>query len=202
VRLPLSGRPVAPLAIAGLLAFLLLWASVLLSTLAVERPVVLAWQHAGRHVVRYHPPSTSNELEIWALAAVPPLLLIAVGYGARLVRRGVYVSCAAALALALVLPLRLDRWVAHHAQRFPDGVDLLPESDTSNVYGRGEWEHNAKDAILSLQHWTIGLALAIASIAAIAELRRRRGAPSAPPPPPPPEVGGGQPQITVPGTHP
>jgi hypothetical protein len=202
VRLPLSGRPRAPLALAGLLAFLLLWMSVLLSTLAVERPVVIAWQHAGKLLVRHHQPNASNELEIWMLALIAPLVLIAIGYAARLIPPGVYVSCAAALVLALLLPLRLDRWVAHHSQRFPDGVDLLSENNTSNVYGRGEWEHNAKDAILSLQHWTIGLALAIALIAAVAELRRRRGTPRRPAPPPPPEVAGGQPQVTAPGTHP
>ena len=51
-------------------------------------------------------------------------------------------------------------WEQHHTQRFPNGVDLIPANNpASNKFDPGQWEHKARDTALSLEHWTIALAL-------------------------------------------
>jgi hypothetical protein len=158
------------------------------SSLAIERPQVFRWVHNGHLIVRYHDPTTANELKIWLFAAIPPALLLLVGVVAMWLPRGIYLSALAGLVGALILPLRIDRWTAHHSIRFPWGIDLLPPNDTSNIIDRGQWEKAARHTVLNLQKWTIGLSLAIMLIAVVIEVRRRRGTP--PPPPPPPPVSG------------
>jgi hypothetical protein len=178
-------RGKAPLAVAGLIAFPTFLASLMLSTLAIERPQVFVWVHHGHKVVRYHEPSNSNELKIWVLAAIPPLLLLAAGAIAMWLPRGVYIAALCGIIGALVLPLRLDTWTLHHSIRFPEGIDLIPKSSTSNLVDRGEWEATARSTVLSLQKLTIGLCVAIIVIAVLVEVRRRRGVPAAPLAPPP-----------------
>ena len=178
----------APVAVAGLLAFPTFMAALMASSLAIERPQVFKWVHNGHVIVRYQDPSNLNEAKIWLFAALPPLILLLVGVAAMWLPRGVYLSSLAAIVIALLLPLRLDAWTAHHSLRFPVGIDLLPPNDTSNLVDRGEWEQTARHTVLNLQKWTIGLALGIMLIALVVEVRRRRGAP--PPPPPPPPVSG------------
>jgi hypothetical protein len=168
----------APLALAGLLAVPTFFASLIAVSLAIESPVRVQWRSAtGRLIERDHPPTSSAEATIWALALVAPALLLAVGAAASLWRRaGIYPVSAAAVVLALLLTHRLDRWVAHHSTRFRFGVDLVPDTDPSNTLSRGEWESSARETVLSLTHWTIGLALAAILVAAAAlALRRRRG---------------------------
>jgi hypothetical protein len=178
-------RGKAPLAVAGLIAFPTFLGSLMLSSLAIERPQVFVWVHNGHRIVRYHEPSTSNELKIWLFAALAPLLLLAAGVIAMWLPRGVYISAVCGIIGALVLPLRLDRWTLHHSLRFPDGIDLLPKTSTSNLLDRGEWEAAARSTVLSLQRWTIGLCIAIIVIAVLVEVRRRRGVPAAALAPPP-----------------
>ena len=86
----------------------------------------------------------------------------------------------------LGLPHRLDRWTAHHTQRFPFGMDLIPDSNVqSSTLLRGEWEGQARETALSLTHWTIGAAAAAAAITAAVALRRRyRPVPPLAEPPP------------------
>ena len=65
-------------------------------------------------------------------------------------------------------------WERHHTVRFPNGVDLIPASNPqSNKFDPGQWEHMARATALSLQHWTIALALASASVMALLYVRRR-----------------------------
>jgi hypothetical protein len=177
----------APLAIAALLSLPLYFAALLAASLAIERPHRFQWRSAkGRLIEIDHPPTSSVEAKIWGLALVVPAGLLAVGLAASLWRRGgIYVACAAGLVAALLLPIRLDRWTAHHSKRFPFGMDLYPDSSVSSTLARGEWEGNARETVLSLTHWTIGLALTVAAVAAFVELRRRlapRPAPVGPPP--------------------
>jgi hypothetical protein len=184
-RLRLPAR--APVAVAGLLSLPLFFAALLAVSLAIERPHRFQWRSAkGRLIEIDHAPTSGVEAKIWGLALVVPAALVAVGLAASFWRRGgIYVSCAAGLAAALLLPIRLDRWTEHHSKRFPFGMDLYPDSSVSSTLARGEWEANARETVLSLTHWTIGLALAVAAVAALAELRRRlrpRPAPVGPPP--------------------
>jgi hypothetical protein len=65
-------------------------------------------------------------------------------------------------------------WERHHTARYPNGVDLIPASNvSSNKYDPGQWEHQAWQTAVSLQHWTVGLALASAAVMAALYIRRR-----------------------------
>jgi hypothetical protein len=180
----------APLAVAGLLAFPLFLASLMAASLAIERPQAIQWQGPHNRLIEVdHPPSDVEEAKIWLLALVPPAILLLVGLASSFLGRvGLYTAAAAAIVLALALPQRLDRWAAHHAIRFPFGVDLVPDTSPSSTTARGEWEQSARETVLSLTHWTIGLALAVIVIAAAFRIRRRRGVVRAPVAPPPPEA--------------
>jgi energy-converting hydrogenase Eha subunit A len=187
----------APVAVAALLSVPLFFAALLAVSLAIERPHRFQWRSAkGRLIEIDHSPTSAVEAKIWALALVLPAALIAVGLAAAFWRRfGIYVSCTAGVVVALLLPLRLDRWTKHHTARFPFGMDLYPDSSISSTLARGEWERNARETVLSLTHWTIGLALAVAAVAAFVELRRRRlGRPA--PVGPPPMVVTGEPEAS------
>jgi hypothetical protein len=187
----------APLVIAGLLAFPLFFASLLCVTLAIERPHRFQWRRPnGRLIEVDHQPTTTEEAKIWALALVVPALLVAFGLVAAYWRRGgIYAVSAAGILAALALPHRLDRWTAHHTQRFPFGMDLVPDTNfQSSTLSRGEWEGQARDTVISLSHWTIGAALVAAAIVAAVRLRRRLG-PVPPAPEPPPETVTGQPDV-------
>ncbi|HET8558719.1 MAG TPA: hypothetical protein VFL58_15530, partial [Gaiellaceae bacterium] len=65
----------------------------------------------------------------------------------------------------------------HHTARFPEGVDLIPKSNSfSNLWNPGEWEKEARDTALSLQHWTIGIALAAMLVMGFLWVRAQRKA--------------------------
>lgn len=185
----------APLVIAGLLAFPLFFASLLCVTLAIERPHRFQWMRHGRLIEVDHQPASGEEAKIWALALVLPAILVAIGFAAAFWRRGgVYVSAAAGIVLALALPHRLDRWTAHHTQRFPFGMDLIPDTNVqSSTLSRGEWEVQARDTVLSLTHWAIGAALVATALTAGVALRRRLR-PVPPPAELPPTVATGEPE--------
>ena len=60
------------------------------ASLAIEKPHVYQWRSGGRLLTTWHPPTAQRELAIWALALVPPLLLLAVGLLGSLVPYGFY----------------------------------------------------------------------------------------------------------------
>ncbi|HEY7208003.1 MAG TPA: hypothetical protein VH416_07150 [Gaiellaceae bacterium] len=176
----------APLAIAAFIAIPLFFSSLMAASLALEKPHVYQWRHAGRLFTTYHDPTAANEASIWLWALVPPLLLILVGFLASYLPYGFYVACGGAILIAVAVVHRIDLWTVHHTLRFPNGVDLIPAVNAaSNKYDPGQWEHNARDTALSLEHWTIGLAVAAALIMAFLTFRRevlgRRPAPAPPP---------------------
>jgi hypothetical protein len=186
----LFGRPRrAPLVIAVVLAAPLFFAALMASSLAVEKPHVDAqwlnhayWAHKGGKLHGrvfldqvLSSPSTSNEILIWLCALIPPAILVAIGAGAAFLRRGgVYLSCAAGAALALLLRLPLGTWARHHTARFPFGVDNIPDGSSSNQLDRGEWEHLARETVISIGNVTILFAAVIAALYAIGHWRRAR----------------------------
>jgi hypothetical protein len=97
------------------------------------------------------------------------------------------VSALAAIVVSVVLLVPLDGWADSHTARFPDGVDLVPKDDTSDLLLRGEWEESAVRTAQQLGGWTI--AISIAAILLTFALRARRGR-RAPVPPPAPEIAG------------
>jgi hypothetical protein len=130
------------------------------------------WRDGAVLHSRFHDPSASNELRIWLWAFLPPLLLVVAGWVATRLPYGFYVACVAAIVDAMAVVHKTGTWAAHHTLRFPQGVDLIPTASISNRYDPGEWEGQALQTALSLEHWTIGLALA--SMLAIGTLTLRR----------------------------
>lgn len=166
-------RSRAPLAIAAFIAIPLFFSSLMSASLAVEKPRVVQWRDGAVLHSRFHDPSTSNELRIWLWALLPPLLLVLVGWAATLLPFGFYVACVAAILDAMAVVHDTKTWAAHHRARFPQGVDLIPTNSISNRYDPGEWEGQARQTALSLEHWTIGIAVAAIAAVALLALRRR-----------------------------
>jgi hypothetical protein len=165
----------APLALAGFLALPIFFASLMAVSLAIEKAQSFEWTRHGRLIRVFHAPAGSLEAKIWLLALVPPLLLVLVGWGSSFVPYGLYVTCLASVVDALLLTVRLGRWERHHTARFPFGEDMIPDSSTSSLTTRGQWEHQAADTVRSLVHYTIGLALAATIILVFLLVRGRRG---------------------------
>lgn len=166
-------RSKAPLGIAAFIAIPLFFSSLMSASLALEKPHVLAWHDGTVHHVRLHDPAGSTEVRIWLWAMLPPLLLVLVGWVATRLPYGFYVACVAAIVIAMGVVHKTKTWAAHHAARFPQGVDLIPHNSISNRYDPGEWEGQARQTALSLQHWTIGIAIAAMVAVGALALRRR-----------------------------
>ena len=168
------GRSRSPLAIAAFIAIPLFFSSLMASTLALEKPRVIQWMRGGHVITRYFDPSSATEARVWLWALVPPAVLIVVGYIATRLPHGFYVSCVAAIVIAIAVVHKINIWTVHHTLRFPDGVDLIPASDpASNQFDPGQWELTARDTALSLEHWTIGLALASIAVTGGLTVKRR-----------------------------
>ena len=187
IRRFFRGRSKAPLGVAALLSITLFFAGLMASSLAIDKPRAFHRVRHGKVVLHYEQSSNAIEAKIWLLALVPVGILLVVGILAMLWRRGgLYVVSGAAIAMSLLLPRDLSTWTERHTSRFPLGVDLIKDSDPSNLASRGEWEQNAHDTVISLAHWTIGIAIAAAAIVAgltlLRRLRPRQAFIAAPPP--------------------
>ena len=169
---PFRGR--GPLAIAAFIAIPLFFSSLMAATLALEKPHTIQWQ--GPHGIKttWHDPTSANIASVWLWALLPPLVLVLIGFVSTRLPFGFYIPCAAAILIAMAVVHKTAIWERHHTQRYPVGVDLIPPSNAaSNKFDRGQWEQMARDTALSLQHWTIGLALASAGVMAALWIRRR-----------------------------
>jgi hypothetical protein len=177
----LAKRKRTPLTVSCILAAPLYFLSLMLASLAIDRPHLITWSSHGKLVQRFHETTPGLEAKIWLVALVPSGLLIAVGVAAVFIRHGTYIVCAAMLLISGVLPHKLDTWQRHHAIRYPRGQDLVSDAASTNLLNRGEWEETARETILSLRKWMIGLAILFAVGFAISdELKRRRGNRGAP----------------------
>jgi hypothetical protein len=173
VRLP-SSRSRAPFGIAAFLAIPLFFSSLMASTLAQEKPQKTQWQGCHHICTVWHDPATANVARVWLWALVPSLVLVVVGFLASRIPLGFYVSCLAAIVSAMAVVHKTATWERHHAARFPNGVDLIPKSQAfSNLWDPGEWEKDALDTAVSLQHWTIGIALGAMLVMGLLWLRSR-----------------------------
>jgi hypothetical protein len=181
---PSYGR--GPLAIASFLAIPLFFSSLMSTTLALEKARVVQWNGPHHLITIWHDPSTANVTRIWLWALVPPLVLVLVGAISTRFKYGFYVPCVAAILIAMAVVHKTGVWERHHTSRFPLGVDNIPASNAaSNKYDPGQWEKMARETAISLQHWTIGIALAAMLVTAGLAVRRRyfarRAAPAAAP---------------------
>jgi hypothetical protein len=181
----LRKAPKAPLAVAAILATPLFFLALMALSLAVEKPAVRHVLTNGKIVTKLGDPLGSTERAIWLLAVVPPVGLVLIGVGGMLIgRAGVITSSLTAIVASLVLLLPLDNWTRSHTALYPDGIDLIPRSSTSDLYLRGEWEGTARHTAVQLGIATIVLAGIAVGIFALMEVRRRRPLPPVPPPPP------------------
>jgi hypothetical protein len=163
-----------PLAIAGILSAPLFFCALMASSLAIARPRIVSWTHKGKLISRYHQPAASVEARIWLWALVPVAILLAIGLLASLWRFGAYISCAGGIVVALAVTHRVPTWERHHTERWPRGIDNIPDKWSSDTVPRGAWEHNAAVAAFSLSHYVIGFALAVAIIYSLVLYRRMR----------------------------
>ena len=171
----------APLAIAGVAATALWFASLMAASLLLEKPGVVEWRNGqGELRVIYHPPSDENELKIWLASLIVPGIVLGIGVLASFVRFGVYIVSVGTIVVAVALISRLDRWEALHTARFPRGLDLLGPTSTSNLLDPGQWEASAKEAAEQLSWGAIGFCAAAILISLLLAWRRsRRPAPLA-----------------------
>lgn len=178
----LRGRSRSPLAIASFIAIPLFFSALMASTLAQERPRVVQWTSGGKLQTTYHDPTSATEARIWLWALLPAALLIVVGYVATRLPYGFYISCIAAIVDAMAVVHKTAVWERHHVQRFPNGVDLIPASNPqSDKFDPGQWEQMARATALSLEHWTISLAvISIVVVAGLTVKRRYFGRKPAP----------------------
>jgi hypothetical protein len=163
-----------PLATAAILCAPLFFCSLMGSSLAIARPQHFAWTHAGKHISVYRGPTDSEELRIWLWALVPVAILLAIGLLACLWRYGAFISCAAGIVVFLAVTHRLSTWERHHTERWPRGIDNIPDKWSGDTAPRGSWEHDAADAARSLSHWGIGLAVSVAAVYGLVLYRRQR----------------------------
>ena len=170
---PRGGRGRAPLAIGSFIAIPLFFSSLMASALALEKPRLVQWTSAGHLQTTFHDPTAGTEARIWLWGLLPPALLIVVGYVATRLPYGFYIPCLAAIVAAMAVVHKTAVWERHHTHRFPNGVDLIAANNpASNKFDPGQWERMAHDTALSLEHWTI--ALALVSILVVAGLRVKR----------------------------
>jgi hypothetical protein len=173
-RLLGRGRSRAPLGIAGFIGIPLFFSSLMASTLALEKPHTIQWRDGSRLLTTWHDPTSATVARAWLWAMVPPLVLLLIGAIATRLPLGFYIPCLAAVPIAMAVVHKTATWERHHTARFPNGVDLIPASNPqSNKFDPGQWEGMARETALSLQHWTIALALASASVMALLYVRRR-----------------------------
>ncbi|HVS85155.1 MAG TPA: hypothetical protein VHD91_05955 [Gaiellaceae bacterium] len=165
IRLP-KAQSRAPFAIAAFIAIPLFFSALMASALALEKPLVHQWKGCKHGLcTTWRDPTTATEARIWLWALVPPLVLVLVGLVAMRIPLGFYASCAAACVIAMAVVHDTATWAAHHTSRYPWGVDLIPGTNAaSNQWDPSEWESEARETALSLQHWTIGVALAAAAV--------------------------------------
>ena len=164
-----SGRSRAPLAIASFIAIPLFFSSLMASALAVEKPRTSSGGAADtpqRRTARRVPDDDLPRPDLGHRSAG-----LALGAGAcrPADRRGLdcdptavrlLLACLAAIVDAMAVVHKTATWEQHHTQRFPNGVDLIAANNpASNQFDPGQWERMARDTSLSLEHWTIALAL-------------------------------------------
>jgi hypothetical protein len=171
---PSRGR--APLGIAAFLAIPLFFSSLMASTLAQERAVKIQWKGCKSGLCTiWRDPSGATEARIWLWALVPSLVLVLAGWIATRLPIGFYVSCIGGIVIAMGVAHDTATWARHHTLRYPVGPDLIPpQIHISDIWFRGEWEKSALSTTLSLEHWTIGIALAAIVVMGALWLQARR----------------------------
>jgi hypothetical protein len=85
------------------------------------------------------------------------------------------VPAVAGIVAAVALLVPLGTWATEHTNRYPLGVDNIPQKSPQDLFLRGEWEESAKTTAHQIGLVTIGIAIAAIVLTVLLELRRRRG---------------------------
>ena len=178
----LRQAPKAPLATAGILATPLFFVALMAFSLLLEKPSAML--EGGTVVLGL--PTGANNAAIYSSSFAVSALIVLIGVAALLlpVRVALILPAVASIVVTLSLLLPLQTWEVKHTARYPEGVDLIPKDDPSDLVLRGEWEHAAHRTANEIGFWTIVIAVTAIVIAIVLQMRRTRG--TAPPPVPPP----------------
>jgi hypothetical protein len=174
-----------PLAVAGILATPLFFVALMAFSLLLEKPSV---EVKGGALVLGDPIGANNAAIYLSSFAVSALVVL-LGVVALLLpsRVALFLPTLGAIVVTVALLLRLETWQSEHTARYPDGVDLIPKDDPTDLTLRGEWEQAAHQTANQIGFWTIVLAVVAITISIVVDVRRRRKI--APPPVlPPPEA--------------
>lgn len=180
----LRDAPKAPLAVAGVLAAPLFFTGLMAFSLRLDKPS----QHVTkRGTLALGDPTKGTVGTIYLAALGVAAAIVLVGVLAMLLRSrlATIVPAVAAIVASVLLLIPLATWAAEHAQRYPLGIDNIPQRSPQDQFLRGEWEDSARTTAHQLGLVTIGLAAAALVLVVVLEFRRRRGieGPFVPPPP-------------------
>lgn len=182
------GAKKAPLAVAGVLAAPLFFVGLMAFSLRLDKPS----QHVTKKgTLALGDPTKGTVGTIYLASLGVAAAVILVGVLAMLLRSrlATIAPAAAAIVASVLLLLPLGTWAAEHTQRYPLGIDNIPQRSPQDQFLRGEWEDQARTTARQLGLVTIGLAIAALVLVAALEFRRRRGI-GGPYVPPPPAVSG------------
>src|SRR3954452_22974900 len=161
LRLRPEGASRAPFFVGALFGVPVFFMSLLISSLALDIPHGKA------------PTAAGTEAKIWLAALIGPAIFVGLGVLALwLGRFGAFVPIVAAIVACLLAPGRADAYLARHEAAFPEGMDFVKDTTAGNASSRGDWENAAKDAVLSISHWTLVLAVLALGVAVLVVWRR------------------------------
>jgi hypothetical protein len=183
----------APLAVAGILAIPLFFVGLMAFSLKLDKPSTQLTKHGA---LALGDPTKGTVGTIYLLAFTVSAGVILVGVLGSLLRHRVaaVVPAVAGIAASVLLLLPLGTWTAEHTNRYPLGVDNIPQKSPQDLFLRGEWEQSAKSTARQIGLTTIGIAIVAIALSVGLEVRRRRGIEG--PAVPPPIETGGAPTIT------
>ena len=186
----------APLAVAGILALPLFFVGLMAFSLKLDKPSHTVTKSGG---VVLGDPTRGTVGTIYLCAFAVSLGVVLVGVIAMLLRSrfASIVPAVAGIAAAVALVVPLGTWATEHTNRYPLGVDNIPQNSPQDLFLRGEWEENAKTTAHQIGLVTIGIAIAAIVLTVLLEVRRRRGRGMMVVEPPPIELDtGGAPPMT------
>lgn len=192
----LRGASKAPVAVAGILALPLFFVGLLAFSLKLDKP---SHHVTTKGTLALGDPTKGTVGTIYLVALGVAFAVVVAGVLATPLRSrlAVIVPAVAAIVASIVLLIPLGTWAAEHTQRYPLGVDNIPQNSPQDLSLRGEWEQNARSTAHQIGLVTIGLAGAAILLSIALEIQRRRGRDAILVEPPPIELEtGGAPPLT------
>jgi hypothetical protein len=192
----LRGGSRAPLAVAGILAVPLFFVGLMAFSLKLDKP---SHQLTKKGTVVLGDPTKGTIGTIYLCALAVSVGVVLAGVLAMLLRSrlAAVIPALAGIAASVALLVPLGTWAADHANRYPLGVDNIPQKSPQDLFLRGEWEANAKTTGHQIGLVTIAIAIAAIILTVLLEVRRRRGRDAIAVEPPPIELAtGGAPPFT------